>query len=280
VFYGALLGAVSLLVPPYGNVRAVPTANRIHIEYEPPTNPAHQPLYAFVKDHRVLEKLQEVFSPFQFPIELTMVTKGCDGRVNAWYTRPALTICYEYLDHIRKNLPPEPTAAGVTRTDAEIGQFFYAVAHEMGHAVVDEFDVPVLGHQEDAADQFATYVMLQLGKGDARRLIGGAAYSFKIYLKSPTVSAPLKDFSDVHGAPQQRFFNLLCLAYGADSELFADVVDKGILPEHRAKGCRYEYGSVAWAFQKLISPHMDQELAKKVLDKNWLPPDNAPRSAN
>jgi hypothetical protein len=82
--------------------------------------------------------------------------------------------------------------------------------------------------------------------------------------------APFKDFSDVHGSPQQRLFNLICLAYGADPVLFADVVK--FLPEDRARGCRYEYGNVAWAFHELIRPNLDHVLAKQVMDQTWLPP--------
>ena len=35
-------------------------------------------------------------------------------------------------------------------------------------------------------------------------------------------------FADEHGTPAQRLYNLLCVAYGSDKELFADVVEKGI----------------------------------------------------
>jgi hypothetical protein len=29
-----------------------------------PKDPAHQPLYEMIKEHRILEKLQTIFSPF------------------------------------------------------------------------------------------------------------------------------------------------------------------------------------------------------------------------
>jgi len=269
-----LIAAVSLwlAMAPGGPAIADNQPNRIRIEYDPPKNPAHQPLYEMIKEHRVLEKIQKIFSPFKFPIDVTIKATGCDGHVNAWYARPTLTICYEYLEEIRRDMPVETTAEGVTPIDGELGQFFFAVAHEMGHGAFDLFNTPIFGRQEDAADNFATYIMLQLGKSDARRLIGGAAYSYRKYLKQPTVTAPLKDYSDVHGSPQQRFFNLICLAYGADPVLFADVVK--FLPEHRARGCRYEYGNVVWAFHELIVPNLDQALAKQVMDQTWLPAEN------
>jgi hypothetical protein len=156
-------------------------------------------------------------------------------------------------------------------TAAAFGQFFYTVAHEMGHAAFELFDVPSFGNEEDAADQFSTYILLHLGKDQVRRLIGGAAYSYHRYVQDAQITAPLAAFSDVHGAPAQRFYNLLCLAYGADPVLFSDVVDKGYLPEPRATDCKREYEKVAFAFRTLITPHIDQELAQRVMDMTWLP---------
>jgi hypothetical protein len=128
--------------------------------------------------------------------------------------------------------------------------------------------------------QLKTVIMLQFGKDQARRLITGAAYSYKKYLQNANVTAPLVAFSDVHGAPAQRFYNLVCLAYGADPVLFGDAVEKGYLPEGRASSCKREYNQVAFAFRELIGPHLDQQLAKQVLNKQWLPSETAPRSPN
>jgi hypothetical protein len=121
--------------------------------------------------------------------------------------------------------------------------------------------------------------MLQFGKDRARRLIGGAAYSYAEFIKGykdkPNVTLPLLAFSSNHGSPEERFYNLLCIAYGSDATLFADVVEKGYLPQSRAKGCRYEYQVLAWAFHHEISPHVDLDMARKVLDTTWLPQPDA-----
>jgi hypothetical protein len=270
---------LSLVVIPVRIAIADGQSRRIAIEYEPPKNPAHQPLYEMLKEHRVLEKLQEIFGPFQLPIELTFKTVGCDGVSNAWYSRPTVTICYEYLAEIQRAMPKETTPVGVTPTDAVLGQFFYAVAHETGHAMFDLLSVPIFGYQEDAADQFAGYIILQFGKADARRLILGAAHSYKKYVENPTVTAPLTAFSDEHSPPAQRFYNLLCLAYGADRVLFADFVEQNYLPKERSKVCRRQYGELVYAFHQLIAPHLDKQLAKQVMETSWLQRDEMPSGA-
>jgi len=277
---GLLCGAsMSLLVvPPTQTVAAEAETNRIKIEYFTPQNPTYKPMMDLLKERQVLEKLKEVFGPFRLPIDLTLRTGDCGGAANAWYDSGAMTICYEYVQEMLQGLPKDTTADGITRTDAAIGQFFYVIAHEMGHAAFELFKIPVFGNAEDAADQFSTYIMLQFGKDQARRLITGAAYSYKKYIQNAKVTAPLAAFSDVHGAPAQRFYNLVCLAYGADSVLFADVVEKGYLPKERASTCKREYDQVAFAFRELIGPHIDQQLAKQVLDKQWLPGVKEPSS--
>ena len=245
--------------------------NRILVEYVPPTNADHEALYQLLKDKRALERLQDIFSPFRLPIDLTLRAIGCDGVSNAWYHRPNVSVCYEYLVEIVQSMPKETTPDGVTPADAVMGQFFYVYAHELGHAMFDILSIPIFGDEEDAADHFAGYLMLQFGKEQAQGLIKGAAYSYKKYLQSPEVTAPLAAFSDIHAAPAQRFYNLICLAYGADPVLFAEVVDKNLLPKARSSNCGREHHQVAFAFQEGIRPHLDEQLEQKVMDKTWLP---------
>src|SRR5262245_30595749 len=256
----------------FGSALAAPEAapQRIRIEYVKPENPAHQQLYESMQKRRVLEKLQEIFSPFRLPTDVTIKTTGCNGQANAWYWNSALTLCYEYLEELRQNVP-ETTSSGVSREDAMVGQFLYVVAHEFGHAVFSLLNVPTFGNAEDNADQFSAYVMLLLGKDEAPRLIGGAAYSYRAVMDRPNVILPVKAFSDVHGLPAQRFYNLLCMAFGAKPEMFKDIVDDKYLPKERAANCSREFQQVRFAFQTLIVPHVDKELATRVLQMDWLP---------
>jgi hypothetical protein len=276
---GDKLYIVSGPAGPPAAVAAEEDVGPIRIEYEAPKNPAHQEIYERIKERRALEMLREMFSPFRMQENLYIKTVGCDGVPNAYFFRekdlPTIRICYEYLDEVQKNLPKDTTPEGITPHDAMVGQLLFAVAHELGHAMFDIYNVPIFGRQEDAADQFATYIILQFGGEKAHRLIKGAAYSYKGFIKDlkdkPKVTVPLAAFSSDHGAPEQRFFNLACIAYGYDPKIFAEVVDKDYLPENRAKVCTYEYSNLRYAFRTLIAPHVDKELAQKVIKKTWLP---------
>jgi hypothetical protein len=264
ILIGASLHPESASAGKSANLRA----DRIQISYVPPKNSAHEAVFQLLKQRRVLEKFKGLLSALRLPRRLLLKVEGCDGESNAWYADDAVTVCYEYLEDILRNAPKETTPAGVTRTDAIVGPTLEVFLHEVGHAVFDYLSVPVLGREEDAADQFAAYLLLQFAEADARRLIYGVAYSYNIDASQP--STKKHPFADEHGLPAQRFYNVLCMAYGADSKLFADLVDKGFLPRERAEGCADEYDQVIRALNKLIGPYIDQTRAKQVRAKQWL----------
>jgi hypothetical protein len=273
----SLAAGLALLVPSLAAAQSAATAdaasaqtNRVRIEYVPPTNSAHQPIYDLLQKRKTLERMQLLLSPFKLPRDLTLKVVNC-GMVNAWYDNGVVTVCYEYLDFIQKNAPKETTRTGVSPEDALVGQTYFVFLHEAGHGMFDLLKVPVFGGEENAADQFSSYLMLQLGKDEVFPLIMGATYTFQSFLQKPEISAPIVAYSDIHGAPAQRYFNLLCIAYGARPDVFNEVVANRYLPQSRAQDCPFEYGALAWAFDNLVKAHIDPELGQKVLDRSWLP---------
>jgi len=274
----ALLASVTIATSgPAPAIADEMAAGRIQIAYVPPKDPAHQPLYALLQQRRALEKVQTAFGAFRLPRDVTVRTIGCDGVANAWYQpidgRPTVTLCYEYLQEVWEKLPQQTNMAGVTQVDALAGQLFFAVAHEFGHLSFDVYGVPVFGREEDAADNFATYIMLHF-RDDARRLVGGAAWSYNMFIKdfkdNPKATLPLAAFSSNHGQPEERYYNLLCITYGSDQKHYADLVENGYLPQARAKDCKYEFDVLQFAFQQQIMPHIDQERASQVMVTDWL----------
>jgi hypothetical protein len=279
----AAFAALALATPP-AHATGEGSPGAIKIVYELPKNPSLKHTYDMVRELKSLEMFQEIFSPFRLPENLYIKMTSCDGVPNAYFFRendlPTIRICYEYLHQIYQMMPKATTDEGLTPREALMGQLLFAVAHEFGHAIYDIYNVPVFGRQEDAADQFATYFLLQFGGERAQRLIWGASYAYDEFVKllrdkskAPKVTVPISAFSSDHGAPEERFYNLVCIAYGSDPKVFAAVVDKGYLPQARAKVCKYEYGNLSYAVQTMILPHVDDAQCKRVLAMTVFPSD-------
>ena len=249
---------------------AASKANRVSIRYVPPKNPAHQQIYTKLKQRGALEKLQKLLSPFRLPRTLRISLTECDGEADAFYENAAITICYEYIDELVKNMPQEVLPGGIAPIDTVIGPMFEVSLHEFAHALFDMLELPVFGREEDAADQVAAYTLLQFGESEARRLISGTAYAYRMDEKKIDSCRSMEDYANEHGTPAQRFFNVLCIAYGADTKLFGDIVSEGYLPKTRAEFCEEEYEQVQDAVDLLIVPHIDLDLADKMMDEAWL----------
>jgi hypothetical protein len=241
---------------------------QVRIEYVRPKSSALEPLYEQIKQRGALEFAQKLLKPLLLPRPLKLRLSDCDGVANAWYADDVITVCYELLDQFLKNAPAQDLPIGISKADTILGPALDTLLHETGHAVFRMWDIPVLGREEDAADQFSAYVMLRLDKGEARRMILGSAYQYKLYMPDRQATVPITAFSDEHSLPAQRAYNILCLAYGSEPTVFADIVEKGFLPKQRADICALEYGDIAFAFKKLIRPHIDKKLAKEA-HKVW-----------
>ena len=99
----ALIQATLAGAQPQKPATQINQPNRISIEYVATEDLVLREYYRLLREHRALEKVQEMLSPFHLPEELTIKAAEC-GVVNSWYKRenfkPTVTICYEYLRHI------------------------------------------------------------------------------------------------------------------------------------------------------------------------------------
>jgi len=244
----------------------------IDIAYQAPANHSFDGIYNFLQKRRVLEELQQFLAPVRLPRRLKLQTMQC-GQTNSWYepNNGSVTVCYEWVDWVLRTAPVDKSPEGFSRDDIVVGAFVQVVLHELSHAMFDMLSVPLFGREEDAADLLAGFVMLQFGPQVARRTLTGAAYFFKsiaVVDGQPVGTA----FSDVHGTDEQRFYNYLCIAYGADPDTFQDFIEKKLLPASRARTCAHEYQQIRFAFVKTILPSIDLNLLREVQSRQWLLP--------
>jgi hypothetical protein len=271
----AALWAVGLKAQDIPNADAPNAAllenDKIEIEYVKPGEQHLVEVYETLKEKKVLERLKQFLSPLKLPVKLKITTHEC-GVTNAYWggRSRGLSLCYEWFDFSKRVAPQETTPEGYTRDDAITGMFLQVTFHELGHGMFDIYDIPVLGREEDAADQMAGFIMAQFGPEVARRTLPAGAYVWQKLYESGG-EWPRWLYSDEHGHSLQRSYNYLCMAYGADPETFGYYVDSGLLPKERAVNCKHEFEQLTNAFQKTMMPHIDPDKMKAVQATKWLP---------
>jgi len=273
---GLALGALPALAQEQS-----PRTDRIRIVYGEPIDARHLPIRQAMQERRILETVAELLNAFRLPRELTVEAQGCNGSETAWYAFDKANFCYEYVELIQRHSPKVATPGGVVRADAILGAVIDTILHETGHGMIEILDIPVLGREEDAADFFSVYLLLQFPTDDARRLIEGVAFSMGSEGRQDLQGkVGPKMFAGPHGANAQRHYNVLCLAYGANAALFGYTFPPG-LPPSRAKDCGDEWSLLKRSFDKLILPHVDEEKLRAAIAGarfNWSPLSTAAES--
>lgn len=240
----------------------------INIKYVPPDNPDNRETYELLKKRKVLEELSAFLSPIELLTPLSLTAEECKA-INLYYSPlTGVHLCYEMPKYIARVAPSIKLPKGLTTDDVIIGVFVQMVLHEVGHALFHHLFFPILGREEDAADQIAAFVMLNFGKDFARRTLAGSAQ----FYQAIDASMQRNVFSDEHGTVAQRYYNLLCIAYGGQPEAFEDLVTAGTLPKERAAGCAREYDQVKHAFSLTVLPYVNKERLVKVQSIEWAQP--------
>jgi hypothetical protein len=129
--------------------------------------------------------------------------------------------------------------------------------HELGHAFVDLYQLPVLGREEDAADSLSVLMMLE--KQPDELLDQMMQDSAEIYYMTEEESQELgtvPDYSDSHSLDLQRYYGVVCIVYGSNPERFQDLADYEQLPEDRQAGCAFDYQQAADSWGTLLAPYL------------------------
>jgi hypothetical protein len=227
---------------------------------------------------RALEELQAFLAPLRLPVDMHLQAEACGApRRNYDAETKTATICYEMIAKILETVDAvtvaslqtkagaETSAAVQDRHDAVVGTIVEALLHETAYALFDIYQVPVWGRMEDAADRLTALVMLQFGEDAASTTILGTARFFDWSARTWTGSA----FAAAESPEAQRFYNYLCIAYGADPVLFDNLAKSDVLPKFRRDQCAREYLQERTAFDLRLMPYIDPDLLVKARARSW-----------
>jgi len=129
--------------------------------------------------------------------------------------------------------------------------------HELGHAFIDLFQLPVLGREEDAADSLSVLMMLQRTPDELiDQMMQDSAEVYYMTEEESQALGYVPDFSDSHSLDLQRYYGVLCVVYGSDPERFQELADYEELPADRQSGCSFDYEQAANSWGMLLDPHV------------------------
>jgi hypothetical protein len=137
--------------------------------------------------------------------------------------------------------------------DYFVGNVLFIFYHELGHGLIHKLDLPVLGREEDAADQIATLMLMDAGTDS----VGGepvltAAMGWLDSWQKNNGEADSSDYFDEHSLDYQRYANIVCLVYGSDPDNYKNLVEEWDLPAERAERCPNDFASAVASWDAVM----------------------------
>jgi hypothetical protein len=137
-----------------------------------------------------------------------------------------------------------------------VGNAVFVLAHELGHGLINEMNMPVLGREEDAADSFAIVTMLKLGTAFSERVLFEAGKGlFLSAHRDKQEKSPLAFYGE-HGLDLQRAYNVVCFMVGSNPEKYRQLAADTNLPKERQESCVYEWKNTAWSWGEVLQKHL------------------------
>ena len=135
-----------------------------------------------------------------------------------------------------------------------IGNTLFTVYHELGHALVDLFDLPVIGREEDAVDGFAAVTMIPDAPDETRdALIVAVADGWRAQSEFADDENE-RPYWGEHALDEQRHYAIVCLMVGSDQEGFYDYALDAGLPEERIETCVDDFELMKDGWERLLDP--------------------------
>jgi Putative metallopeptidase len=136
------------------------------------------------------------------------------------------------------------------------GNMLFVLLHELGHAAMHEMGLPILGREEDQADNFAIINLLKIGNKVSHRVLVEAAKGWFLSDRRDRRDGEPQAYFDEHGLDQQRAYNIVCLVYGSDPANMTDLADETKLPKDRRDSCvTSDYPSISSSWMSVLAPH-------------------------
>lgn len=177
---------------------------------------------------RVLDSLSDQIA---LPQDVPVVFEHCDEPNGYWSpTTQSISMCYEFVANFYKdNTQLEsgfaPLFTWADPNEVMVGTTMFVLLHEIGHGMVNLFQLPITGREEDVVDQFALFILANSDEEDQpiterpSRLGLLAAYSM-LARELPIERAPRSFWADTHSLAPQRGIDQLCMVIGGAPDAY------------------------------------------------------------
>lgn len=158
----------------------------------------------------------------------------------------------------------------------------FVMYHEIGHLLIGELGLPVLGREEDAADALAALLLLVEETDEADQALIDSADGWSLsdaFAAEDSSEYDLDDFYGEHSLDLQRSFAAVCMMVGSNIEVFGSVATEFGMDEDRQESCAFTFQQAASSWFTVLEPHMSENGPSVAVNVSYQASENFPEIA-
>ena len=231
------------------------TTGEVTSVWQRPVGQANVVGYELLKASETEYLAKSLAKAFELPTPLKV--KGVNGFGGGPFYNPednSITLPYQFATAVIGVISesnPEGTETEWGEAVGAVNSFIFA--HEFGHALIHNFNLPVLGREEDAADGIATVLLLKAEDGAT---YAAEAAEFWDAFSGRQTPPRLAEYADNHSFDRQRAYNILCWVGGSDEAILQALAENEIVPEERLVSCPAEWELLRRSAEQVLRPHL------------------------
>lgn len=248
------LKIVSIIICFFFSISLACAGNEASVVYETPADKYEATIEKQIRVSGVASDIAAFINEqYQLTEPLVFIFGGIDGPLYDPNSNEIL-IPYTFIEDVRRRFKSvEYSETGVSITDATLDSVMHTLFHELAHALISTYEIPVVGKEEDAADSLASVLLIEFFDDGAEIAISAADL---FDLESEDIEEfEEEDFWGEHSLDAQRFYSTLCHVYGSDPEKYAYIKKDAGFSEQRAELCIDEYESISRSWFVLLKPY-------------------------
>ncbi|RUR07964.1 DUF4344 domain-containing metallopeptidase [Legionella sp. km772] len=227
-------------------------------------NKQNEELASYIEEKGTFKKIIKALNEsLTIPYDIHIILTSSD--IGPYYSPSKKTI---FLDYNDERWSAQQYDANYPDSDKETRDYYlnninlFSLYHELGHALIDAYNIPMVGSEEDAADSLAAVMILYYFTEGSQILLDNADY----FERAREASASQENqYWDVHALNEQRYYRLICYAYANDPKDVEEQLkewDKedqddtfAKFLKEKSESCIWEYKSLNQSWFTLLKPH-------------------------
>lgn len=240
---------------------ANPSKGHFILEYVTPKKPVYRDIETVFKSSGAFESIiNSINHEFIFPENITV--RFVQGEGPVYYPdQNTIQMSYEFIYYLTTlYLERYPKATDDEMLEFSLNTTIFLFYHEMAHAFIDIYELPIVSSEETAADNLAVILALEFSDDGFKMLIDSAEL-FDLLEQKDSNKVEESDYWDEHQLDAQRFYNILCMTYGKYPERVTkklkNIGNKKLTEfiKERGDDCIYQYEQQVNAWSKLLNPY-------------------------